>query len=299
VSWINLGEGVIHLNILPGDKDRSDADQQGVTRRYSKSDLGALTPGGCYDPFIGSDDIVSAAKVPTRIYDSSKPLGAPEPSLSRVDCFRLRFQRWVTEGSLPSLVYMTLPNDHTNGAAKNHHTPRAMVADNDLALGQVLDTISHSPYWKDSAVFVVEDDSQDGMDHQDAHRIPALVASPYAKRGVALHTRYDFPSVLHSVELILGLKPLNLFDATATPMYDAFNPSPGNSEPYNAVPATYPLLEENPSNPTSATARRASGYNTHVPDHISQRLLDEVLWKSVHGPRSKPPPPGPNAQPDR
>ena len=194
------------------------------------------------------------------------------------------------------LVYMTLPNDHTNGASPKHHSPRAMVADNDRGLGQVIDLISHSKYWKESAIFVVEDDSQDGFDHQDAHRIPAFVVGPYAKRGVVLHTRYDFPSVVRSVELILGLRPMNLFDGTATPMYDAFSSTPNNIEPFNAVPPTYPLLEENPANPKSAVARRSLQYDTHVPDRISQRLLDEVLWKSVRGARSKVPPAGPNAE---
>jgi hypothetical protein len=175
------------------------------------------------------------------------------------------------------------------------HTPRAMVADNDLGLGQIIDTISHSKYWKQSAIFVVEDDSQDGMDHQDAHRIPALVVSPYAKRGAVLHTRYDFPSVVRSVGLILGLEPMNLFDAQAEPMYDAFDSSASNAEPFTAVAPQYPLDETNPAQPTSAAAREASKLNLSVPDRISQRLLDRVLWKSVHGPQSEPPPPGPNA----
>jgi hypothetical protein len=295
VSWINLGEGVAHLSPLP-DKDRNQQDQAGVLRRYSKSDLGALTPGGCYDPFIGTDDIFSAGHVPVRLYDSSKPAGAPEPSQSRFDCFKTHFQQWESPGgTLPSLVYMTLPNDHTNGASPGHHTPRAMVADNDRALGQVVDLISHSKDWASSAIFVVEDDSQDGMDHQDAHRIPALVISPFAKRGIVLHRRYDFLSAIRSMELILGLKPLNLFDATATPMYDAFDSSATNSEPFSALDATYPLLEENPTQPTSAAARQAARYRMNVPDRIPQRLLDRVLWESVHGPRSTPPPPGPNA----
>jgi DNA-binding beta-propeller fold protein YncE len=294
ISWINLGEGVAHLSPLP-DKDRNTQDQAGVARRYSKSDLGVLTPGGCYDPFIGSDDFASAAKVPTRLYDSSKPAGAPEPSLSRFDCFKARFAQWEAAGTLPSLVYMTLPNDHTNGDSTNHHSPRAMVADNDLALGQVVDLISHSADWAHSAIFVVEDDSQDGMDHQDAHRIPAFAISPYAKRGVVLHQRYDFLSAIRSIELILGLRPLNLFDGPARPMYDAFDPTPQNAEPFTAVPATYPLLEENPAPPTSAAGRQASRYPLNVPDRIPQRLLDRVLWKSVYGPHSEPPPPGPNA----
>jgi DNA-binding beta-propeller fold protein YncE len=293
VSWANLGEGVAHEVPLT-DKDRSAEDEQGVLRRFAKTDLGPAT-GGCYDPFIGSDDLARAAGVPLRTYDSAAPAGGAQPQISRADCFRQKFQRWEATDTLPQLVYMTLPNDHTVGASPGMHTPRAMVADNDLGVGQIVDTISHSKYWKDSAIFVVEDDSQDGMDHQDAHRIPALVVSPYAKRGAVLHVRYDFPSVVRSVELILGLKPMNLFDAQAEPMYDAFDSSASNAEPFTAVPPQYPLDETNPAQPTSAAAREAAKLDLRVPDRIPQRLLDRVLWKSVHGPQSEPPPPGPNA----
>ena len=294
VSWINLGEGVFHLSPLP-DRDRNAADAAGVATRYSKSDLGALTPGGCYDPFIGTDDVTGAAGVPIRLYDSSKPAGAPSPSLSRFDCFKSKFTQWESTNTLPQLVYMTLPNDHTNGGSLGHHSPRAMVADNDRAVGQVVDLISHSSYWAHSAIFVVEDDSQDGFDHQDAHRIPAFVISPYATRGV-LHTSYDMASAIRSIELILGLHPMNLFDASARPMYEAFSGKPHNSAPFNTVAPKYPLLEENPA-PKSAAARAASHYDTTIPDQIPQRLLDRVIWKSVHGPSSTPPPPGPGAQP--
>jgi YVTN family beta-propeller protein len=295
ISWFNLGEGVVHLAPLP-DRDKDAADAAGVARRYSKSDLGALTPGGCYDPFIGTDDVTGAAGVPIRLYDSSKPVGAPEPSLSRFDCFKNRFARWQATDTLPQFVYMTLPNDHTNGASPGHHTPRAMMADNDLGLGQVVDLISHSPYWKSSAIFVVEDDSQDGIDHQDAHRIPAFVISPYTKRRAVIHTPYDMVSAIKSMEVILGMHPLNLFDAVATPMYDAFTAKPLNSAPFDARKPTYPLLQENPDEPTSSAARRESHYDTTVPDHVSQRLLDRVLWKSVRGPHSVPPAAGPNAE---
>jgi DNA-binding beta-propeller fold protein YncE len=296
VSWVNLGEGVAH-EIPLTDKDRSAQDEQGVVRRFSKADLGPPT-GGCYDPFIGTDDLASAGGVPLRTYDSTLPAGGAMPAVSRADCFRTKFQSWDAQSSLPSLVYMTLPNDHTRGGTPGLHSPRAMVADNDLGLGQVIDTISHSKYWKESAIFVVEDDSQDGMDHHDAHRIPALVVSAYAKRGAVLHTRYDFPSVVRSVELILGLHPLNIFDAQAEPMYAAFDSSPSNAEPYSAAAPSYPLDEANPSTPSSSAARASSRINTSVPDRISQRLLDRVLWKSVHGPASEPPRPGPNAAGD-
>jgi phospholipase C len=149
--------------------------------------------------------------------------------------------------------------------------------------------------WKQSAIFVVEDDSQDGIDHQDAHRIPAFAISPYAKRGVVDGTPYDMVSVIRSIELILGLRPMNLFDGAAAPMYDAFTPGPDNAAPFDVVPPSYNLLEENPAKPTSAAAREAARIDTTSPDRISQRLLDTVLWKSVRGPHAIVPPPGPNA----
>src|SRR5262245_8620066 len=189
---------------------------------------------------------------------------------------------------------MTLPNDHTAGGSPGHHTPRAMVADNDEALGQLVDLISHSKYWSSSAIFVVEDDSQDGFDHQDAHRIPAYVISPYAKRGLD-GTPYDMVSAIRSMELILGMRPLNLFDSQAAPMYDAFTSTPDNSAPFDAVAPTYDLLEENPASPSGA-ARAGSRIDLTVPDQIRQRLLDKIVWQSVYGPGSTPPPPGPNAE---
>jgi hypothetical protein len=117
---------------------------------------------------------------------------------------------------------MVLSNDHTEGTSPGRRTPRAMVAENDYGLGQIVDLISHSSIWSSSAIFVVEDDSQDGADHVDAHRMPAAVFSPYAKRGAVVHTRYDMLSVIRSMELIMGMKPLSFADAVATPMYDAF-----------------------------------------------------------------------------
>src|SRR5258708_30224918 len=111
-----------------------------------------------------------------------------------------------------------------------------MVAENDYGIGQVVDLISHSPIWDSSLIMVIEDDSQDGADHVDAHRMPALVISPYAKKGAIVHTRYDMLSVIRSMELILGMKPLGLFDGLATPMYDAFQGTPDNADVYHPIP---------------------------------------------------------------
>jgi hypothetical protein len=167
-----------------------------------------------------------------------------------------------------------------------------MIADNDEALGRIVDLISHSSIWASSAIFVVEDDSQDGADHVDAHRIPALVISPYAKPGAVVHTRYDFPSVLRSMELIMGMNPLGLHDAVGVPMYDAFQTTPDNAAAFTYIPAKVSLLETNPSSGPGALASARLPQGT---DEIPQRKLDALLWKSIHGWHSSPPPPGPNA----
>src|SRR5205814_1923564 len=118
---------------------------------------------------------------------------------------------------------------------------------------QMVELISHSSIWKSSAIFVLEDDSQDGADHVDAHRMPAAVYSPYAKRGAVVHTRYDMLSFIRSMELILGMKPLSYADALATPTYDAFSAKPDNAEPFTALPATWNLEEKN--GPRAAAAQ--------------------------------------------
>jgi phospholipase C len=221
------------------------------------------------------------------------PSGAPSGSESRFDCFKQHFDQQLAAGSVPSFNYLTLTNDHTQGLSSSAYTPQAMIADNDLATAQVVDLISHSSIWADSAIFVVEDDSQDGADHVDAHRIPAAVISPYAKPGAVVHTRYDQLSVLRTMELILGMNPLSLNDALATPMYDAFDSTPTNIAPFTALPETQDLLAKNPGG--TAAARQSSRLDFRHLDAVPQRKLDALLWKSVRGWNSTPPPPGPNA----
>jgi hypothetical protein len=153
--------------------------------------------------------------------------------------------------------------------------------------------ISHSSVWRSSAIFVIEDDSQDGPDHVDAHRMPAGVFSPYAKQGAVIHTRYDMLSMIRSIELILGMRPLGVLDRLATPMYDAFQSTPSNSAPYNAIAPTYPLLERNAN--TTMNRALSRGYDFIHTDRVPQDLFDRILWYSVHGRGSPPPPPGPRA----
>src|SRR5882762_2497075 len=137
---------------------------------------------------------------------------------------------------MPRLQIVRLPNDHTSGTTTNKPTPTAFMGDNDLAFGMFVEAISHSKFWPQTAIFVVEDDAQNGPDHIDAHRTIAYVISPWAKRGAVDSTLYSTSSMLRTMELILGLKPMSQFDAAALPMFSSFQKDP-DLRPYELKPA--------------------------------------------------------------
>jgi hypothetical protein len=169
-----------------------------------------------------------------------------------------------------------------------------MIADNDLALGQIVDLISHSAIWDSSAIFVVEDDSQDGADHVDAHRMPALVISPWARRGAAVHTRYDQYSALRTAEILAGLQPLSINDGLAAPMYDAFDTTADvDGTRYTAIKPAQPLNEVN--SPTAPMAAMSRALPFDRLDLVPQALLDRILWAAVRGAGAPAPAPGPDA----
>ncbi|HVF45313.1 MAG TPA: alkaline phosphatase family protein [Pyrinomonadaceae bacterium] len=157
--------------------------------------------------------------------------------LDRFAAWRADFEKRVRAGTLPRFNYLWLPNDHTNGADTTIRTPQQFVAQNDAALGLIVETISRSPAWRDSLILVEEDDAQNGPDHVDATRIVALAAGPHVKRGALVHDRYDQLSALRTVGLLLGLRPLNLNDRMAVPMFSIFDPR-RNLTPYAAPPPT-------------------------------------------------------------
>jgi DNA-binding beta-propeller fold protein YncE len=225
----------------------------------------------------------------------------PPNSQSRINSFQSQFNQQVSAGTVPRFNYLILFNDHTDGTTPGTYTPKANVADNDLALGQLVELVSQSSIWKDSAIFVIEDDSQDGIDSVDAHRIPAFVISPWAKRaGSVVSTRYDHYSFLRSAEMIAGLKPLSLNDALATPLYDAF--ISGSEQPdvegtrYHAIQPQQSMTQTNPANAPNAALSRALPFDSV--DAVPQRLSDRIIWQSVFGRGSNPPPAGPNASPE-
>ena len=293
ISWFNFGEAIAGVVPLP-DRSADAKDQEAIQAKLAKSDLGQ---NGCFpnDASSGGYDVVAAAAgARIEVYDSSLPQGAPPNSQSRFECFQARFNQWVATNSVPQFVYATFANDHTAGTKPGERTPQAMVAENDLALGEVVDLISKSPIWKDSLILVIEDDSQNGADHVDAHRIPAFAISPYAKKEAVIHTRYDFLSFIRTLEIVIGMKPLNLFDAIAVPMYDVFTENPDNAAPYDLIVPKQSLTERNTESSPGARLSKAARIGDKT-DGTPQRLLDMVLWKAVHGADAIPPPPGPNA----
>lgn len=297
ISYFNYGEAIAGTVPLT-DRDREFAGTQAVATKFAHSDLGlgtrtglGATPAGqCYP---NDADIETNAITQAPTYDGTPPAGAPQNAESRFDCFKARFDAQVASDTVPAFNYLVLPNDHTVGTTPGKRTPQALVADNDYGLGQMVDAISHSSIWSSSAIFAVEDDSQDGADHVDAHRIPAFVISPYARNALVPH-RYDFLSVIKSMELILGMEPLGVGDAVATPMYDAFASSPVNSAPYTAI---VPQQSRSVLNTAlSPDAALSASLNFGDLDRVPQHELDMILWHAVYGPDATPPSPGPNAE---
>jgi hypothetical protein len=206
---------------------------------------------------------------------------------TRYRLWRQEFDEFDKNGNLPRFQVIRLPNDHTSGTRKNMPTPAAMVADNDLALGMMIERISHSRYWKECAIFVVEDDAQNGPDHVDAHRI-GLVISPYVKRHSVDRHMYSTASVLRTMELILGLPPMTQFDASATPMHASFTEIP-DFTPYTCRPANIDSKEMNPDNAYGQL--RSEEMNLAVEDAIPDVEFNEIIWKAIRGAGSEMPAP--------
>jgi DNA-binding beta-propeller fold protein YncE len=210
------------------------------------------------------------------------------PEQKRADRFIEELKGFEKKGEMPQLIILRLPNDHTAGTRVGKPTPTAYVADNDLALGRVVEAISNSKFWKDTVIFSVEDDAQNGSDHVDAHRTVALVISPYTKHGKVDSSLYSTTSMLRTMELILGLKPMSQFDAAARPMYQSFQPKADLTAYKHIVPAVD--LEEK-TKASAWGAKVSEGFDLTKEDAVDDLLFNEVIWRSVRGADSPMPPP--------
>ncbi len=210
------------------------------------------------------------------------------PDVKRVERFATELKRFEMAGDMPRLQIVRLPNDHTSGTTAGKPTPTAHVGDNDLALGMFVEAVSKSKFWSQTAIFVIEDDAQNGPDHVDAHRTVAYVISPYAKRGTVDSMMYSTSSMLRTMELILGLKPMSQFDAAALPMFNSFQNKP-DVRPYQARPVTVNLNERNTRKSPGADLSAKMDFTKE--DAADDLALNEVIWRSVRGANSPMPAP--------
>jgi len=197
---------------------------------------------------------------------------------TRADVWLREFQGYVQRGSLPALEIVRLPNDHTNGATKGKPAPRVFMADNDLALGRIVEAVSRSPFWRDTLVVVVEDDAQDGPDHVDSHRSVLLMISAWNRPGV-VHRFINTTDVLATMEEILGLDSLSQFDHYGRPLRGIFASEP-DLTPYDVLK---PLIDMNEKNPESPQAKQSATLDFSRPDAIDDETLNRILWRAIKG----------------
>ncbi|MDR3715040.1 MAG: bifunctional YncE family protein/alkaline phosphatase family protein [Puia sp.] len=199
---------------------------------------------------------------------------------ARYRAWRDEFDSLVVNSALPQLLTIRFGNDHTEGTSAGRPTPFAHVADNDLTIGLFLEHLSRSPVWKESVVFILEDDAQDGPDHVDAHRSPAYIAGGYVKRHFVDHTMYTTTSVIRTIELILGMPPMTQYDASATAMWRSFS-TQYDAAAYNRLPCLVNLDDKNPSG--TRLAALSKGLDFSKEDLVPDPLMNAITWKAVKG----------------
>jgi DNA-binding beta-propeller fold protein YncE len=208
------------------------------------------------------------------------------PDVWRAAQFIKSLKNFEVSNNFPNLVIVWLPNDHTSGTKFGSPTPSAQVADNDLAFGQIVEAVSHSKFWTNTCIFGIEDDPQNGWDHVSGYRTSAYVISPFNKRHATVSTQYNTTSLLRTMELILGLPPMNQMDATATPMFDCFTNTPDFAA-YDAVTNNVPLDEMNPKRHDDAQARQDAYVSARLPlakpDQCPEDVLNRILWRATMG----------------
>jgi len=288
--------GFVWDNALAHGKTLRDFGEFTTDQKHWKDSTRKDKPGflDVYREFINGTETIALWSEPDieslRPYMATNTIGwdLDVPDLFRAAQFIKELKRCEQTGGFPDLVILWLPNDHTSGAKTNSPTPAAQVADNDLAFGQVVEAVSHSKFWKDTCIFAVEDDPQNGWDHVSGYRTTAFVVSAWTKRGQVVSTQYNQTSLLRTIELILGLPPMNQMDATATPMFDCFTNTP-DFTPFAAVPNNVPLDQMNPE-PREISDRllRKDAYvSARLPleknDQCPEDLFNHIIWRAMKG----------------
>jgi YVTN family beta-propeller protein len=210
------------------------------------------------------------------------------PDQYRADFILRELQEAEKTGIWPEMIFICLPNDHTSGTSRGMPTPASHVADNDLAFGRIVEAISHSRFWSETVIFGIEDDPQGGWDHVSGYRTTAYCISPYTKRGTVVSTQYNTTSLIRTMEQILGLPPMNQFDASATPMFDVFQDT-ADLRPFKSVPTNIPLDQLNPSPQAMRDpilrhdAEVSAGLNFREVDKAPEDVLNRILWRAMRG----------------
>jgi DNA-binding beta-propeller fold protein YncE len=265
-----------------------------VVRWRDPNRSGPVDYMSCYKTWKGIEDLVIFESTPG--IESIRPFSPTGyvgwnmsvPDQVRADYFLQELADMEHKGEYPQLTIVCLPNDHTSGTAKNCPTPASCMADGDLAVGRMVEGLSRSKFWPKMAIFIIEDDPQAGWDHVSGYRTTAYCISPYAKRGAVVSTQYNTTSILRSIEQILGLPPMNQFDASATPMFDCFQETP-NLTPFTAVPINVPLDQMNPGSVALTDpllklhAQWSEEMNFREIDRAPEDQLNRVLWHAMKG----------------
>jgi len=202
------------------------------------------------------------------------------PDVDRAKEFLREWSEFAAKGEAPQLSLLRLGNDHTSGTAPGKLTPFALNADNDQAVGMLVEAISHSKFWSTTAIFIIEDDAQNGPDHVDSHRAPAFVISPYTRRGIVDSSMYNQTGLLHTIEALLGIRPMTQFDASAKVMFGSFLTHP-DARPWSSLAPQTSLTERNPENgPGSQQSARLDFSDA---DQADDDTLNDILWRAIRG----------------
>ncbi len=288
--------GFIWDNVLAQGKTLRVFGEFAITSKRWKDPLRKekITAHDCWVDYTANSGAIIVESVPTieslrpHLWASAPGWDPDVPDVWRTREFITALRQFEAEGAMPNFIVICLPNDHTSGTSAGMPTPAASVADNDLAVGQLIEAVSHSAFWKDTCIFAIEDDPQAGWDHVSGFRTTAFVASPYTKRGAVVSTQYNQTSLLRTMELILGLPPMNQFDATATPMRECFTETP-DFTPFTALPNTVQLdlLNPTPQAILDPLLREHAVASAQLPldklDQCPEDLLNRILWHAMKG----------------
>lgn len=296
---------------LPPDSLWSNALNHNVSlRNYGEDGVNTVTRDGQEVPMrslswsamytdwrdkTGSFTYTASALTPPLLNTEDRTYPAFETAITdqiRADEWLREFNGYVDMGNLPQLSVIWLPDDHTSGTKSGAPTPQAQVADNDLALGRIVDAVSSSPYWQDTAIFVTEDDAQDGVDHVDGHRTVGMVISAYNKQGIVDSTLYNQTSMVRTIEQVLGLPPMNQFDLTAPLMTTLFTDTP-DLTPYTVIPNQIPLDTLNGqasalTGQARADALVSDALDFSTADATDPAILNPIIWRATMGDRPYP-----------